>query len=113
MATADDEAYAYYADPKNQVPAGPGRSRTAKSTHVPIRFTPEMIADVKQLAEEDRKTVSSWVRDVVGAELDRRRPRWPQSYALKSSGQNWTIAASGDSTSQPATVATTMDAELV
>ncbi|UQX10261.1 hypothetical protein [Candidatus Mycobacterium methanotrophicum] len=111
MAAADDEACEYYADPKNQVPAGPGRSRTAKSTHVPIRFTPEMIADVKQLAEKDRKTVSTWVRDVVGAEVERRRPRWPQSVA-SSTGQNWTITASGDLTSQPSTVAT-KDAELV
>jgi hypothetical protein len=114
MAAADNEAYEYYADPKNQVPAGPGRSRTTKSTHVPIRFTPEMIADVKQLADKDRKTVSSWVRDVVAAEVKRRRPHWPQSVVSSTSSSNWTVVApSGAITSQPLTVPSMKTAELV
>ena len=112
MATSDDEAYEYYADPENLVPAGPGRRRKAKSTHVPIRFTPEMVAEVKQLAEVDRKTVSTWIRDVVSAEVERRRPRRPESRA-SSTGQNWIIVASGQFiSSQPSTVGP-RDAELV
>lgn len=72
MAMADDESmYEYYADPENRVPSGPGRRRASKplTTHVPIRFSPEVIAQVKQLADMDRKTVSSWIRDAVEVEL--------------------------------------------
>jgi predicted DNA-binding protein len=94
----DDEAmYEYYADPEHRVPAGPGRRRASKplSTHVPIRFSPEVIAEVKQLAEKDRKTVSSWIRDVVEAEVDRRRPREPHSFALAAAPPtiNWVRAS--------------------
>jgi hypothetical protein len=114
MAAADDEAYEYYADPKNRVPAGPGRSRTAKSTHVPIRFTPEMIADVKQLAEKDRKTVSSWIRDVVEEEVERRQPRIPRSIGISPrSVTHWLVStAVGIDSSRSSTVATTTDAAL-
>jgi hypothetical protein len=53
---------------------GRGRRRLAPtlSTHVPIRFTPEAIDAVKILAEADNKTVSSWIRDLVDAEIERR-----------------------------------------
>jgi hypothetical protein len=90
----DDEAmYEYYSDPEHRVAAGPGRRRTSKplSTHVPIRFSPEVITEVKQLAEKDRKTVSSWIRDVVEAEVERRRPREPHSFgcALAPPTINW------------------------
>lgn len=112
MAISDDEAYEYYANPENLVPAGPGRRRKAKSTHVPIRFTPEMVAEVKQLAEVDRKTVSTWIRDVVSAEVERRHPRRPESRA-SSTGQNWIIVASANRpTLEPATIGPE-DAELV
>lgn len=80
MAMSDDQSsYEYYADPDNRVPAGPVRRRASKplTTHVPIRFSPEVIAQVKKLADQDGKTVSSWVRDVVGAEVERRQPRVP------------------------------------
>jgi hypothetical protein len=74
MATADDEAYEYYADPKNQVPTGPGRSRKSQplTTHVPIRFSTEVIAAVKRLAEHDQRTVSSWIRLLVEQEIELR-----------------------------------------
>jgi len=76
---SDAEAYAHYADPDNRVPAGEGRRRRTKpmSSHVPIRFAPDVIAEVKDVAREDRKTVSSWIRDTVERELERRRPRYP------------------------------------
>jgi hypothetical protein len=82
MAMPDDESmFEYYADPDNRVAAGPGRRRATKplTTHVPIRFNPEVIAEVKQLAETDRKSVSTWIRDVVEAEIERRQPRIPES----------------------------------
>jgi hypothetical protein len=94
MAMADDESlYEYYADPDNRVPSGVGRRRASKplTTHVPIRFSPEVISDVKQLADTDRKTVSSWIRDVVEAEIERRRPRYPESVGFRASPvMHWT-----------------------
>jgi hypothetical protein len=107
---ADDESmHQHYADPDNRTPAGPGRRRAAQtlSTHVPIRFSAEVIGEVKQLADKDRKTVSSWIRDVVEAEVERRRPRWPHSVAFGTSNSNWTVAPSGAVTSEPSTVVIT------
>lgn len=99
MMMPDDESlYEFYADPDNRVPAGPSRRRASKplTTHVPIRFSPEVIAEVKQLADADRKTVSSWIRDVVEAEVERRRPRIPRSVGSDAVSVvvNWTV--SGD-----------------
>jgi predicted transcriptional regulator len=64
----------YYAKPENQVPAGPGRRRRSPrlTTHVPIRFSPDVIEVVKKLADTDRRTVSSWIRTVVDQEIERR-----------------------------------------
>jgi hypothetical protein len=74
---SDNIAYWHYADPENREPAGPGhrRGRTPKSSHVPVRFRPDVIGAVKYFADQDRKTVSAWIRDLVEDELDRRRPR--------------------------------------
>lgn len=71
----DEEAMEFYADPENQRTAGPGvrRSGPALSTHVRVRFSPEMIAAVKRFADEDHSTVSTWIRKVVAREIDRRR----------------------------------------
>lgn len=78
---SDADAYAYYADPENRTPTGEGRrrERPAMSSHIPVRFAPEVIAEVKYVAREDQKTVSSWIRDVVERELRRRRPQYPQT----------------------------------
>lgn len=70
----DEEAFNYYADPDNREPGGPGRRRKAsRSAHVPVRFHPNMIAEIKRFATKDRKTVSSWIRDLVERELELRR----------------------------------------
>lgn len=96
MAMPDDESmYEYYADPENRVPGGPGRRRASKplTTHVPIRFSPEVIAEVKRLADMDRKTVSSWIRDVVEEEVERRRPRIPRSVGSGAPPvAHWTVS---------------------
>jgi hypothetical protein len=39
---------------------------------VPIRFSAAVIERVKELAGEDGKTVSSWIRDLVDQEILRR-----------------------------------------
>jgi hypothetical protein len=84
MPMDEKEAFDYYAKEENQVPAGPARRRTSssgKSSHVPIRFLPETIAKVKVLAARERKTVSSWIRDLVEREVERRLPA-PRSEAF-------------------------------
>ena len=72
---SDEEMYRHYADPDNRVPAGePRRRNRGMSSHVPIRFRPEIIAEVKYVARNDGKTISSWIRELVERELERRRP---------------------------------------
>jgi hypothetical protein len=63
----------FYADPANQVPAGPAQRRKAPrrplTGHVPVRFDDKTIAAVKERAEEEGMTVSAWIRRVVAREL--------------------------------------------
>jgi hypothetical protein len=54
--------------------AGRRRKSSGLSSHVPVRFSPEAIQAVKRLADEDGLTVSSWIRSLVGRELERRVP---------------------------------------
>jgi hypothetical protein len=111
----DESMYEYYADPDNRVPTGPARRRASQplTTHVPIRFSPEVVAEVKQLADNDHKSVSSWIRDAVEGEIARRRPRVPRSIGLGTSNMSWTVAPSGavTGTSEPSTVPSTENLE--
>lgn len=63
----------FYADPANQVPAGPAQRRKAPrrplTGHVPVRFDDKTIAAVKERAEADGMTVSAWIRRLVAREL--------------------------------------------
>src|SRR5215831_8198040 len=67
-----------YADPAGRVPVGPPRRRQGQgkmlSGHVPVRFSPSVIAWVRALAAEDGLTVSAWIRSLVEREVDRRMP---------------------------------------
>jgi len=68
--TPDDE-HAFYALPENQEPQGPARRRRSKLTElVPVRFPPETLAEVRRLAGEDDRSVSSWIRRAVEHELE-------------------------------------------
>jgi predicted HicB family RNase H-like nuclease len=61
----------FYARPKNQEPQGPPRRRGSKLTEmVPVRFPPETLAEVRQRAEADDRSVSSWIRRAVEHELE-------------------------------------------
>lgn len=84
MPMNDEEAFAYFEDPEHQEPAGPGRHRSkrALSAHVPIRFRPDVIAKVRILAKQDGRTVSSWIRDLVEREIERRLPA-PRSEGMQ------------------------------
>ena len=86
MPMSDEEAYQHYADPDNREPTGRGgrRARRTMSSHVPVRFRPDVIAEVKRLAEEDGLTVSSWIRRLVEREIERRRRRIPQTGSIQT-----------------------------
>jgi hypothetical protein len=84
MPMSDEEAFIHYTDPEHQEPVGPARrrSRPGMTSHVPVRFHPDVIAKVKILAGRDRKTVSAWIRDLVEREIERRLPA-PRSEAVQ------------------------------
>lgn len=65
-----EEEYDYYAEPENQEPQGPARRRTSRLTAmVPVRFPPELLAEVRRRAEADERSLSSWIRRAVENEL--------------------------------------------
>ncbi|HRN29375.1 MAG TPA: Arc family DNA-binding protein [Terrimesophilobacter sp.] len=67
-----DEEHAYYADPENQVPVGPPvRRRKPLSDPVPVRFPEDLLVRVRDRAEADDRSVSSWIRRAVEHELER------------------------------------------
>jgi predicted HicB family RNase H-like nuclease len=67
-----DEEHEFYADPENQVPVGPAvRRRKRLSDPVPVRFPDELLQRVREKAEADDRSVSSWIRRAVEHELER------------------------------------------
>ena len=67
-----EEEHDFYAQPESQVPQGAARRRRSKLTElVPVRFPPETLAEVRRLAGEDDRSVSSWIRRAVEHELER------------------------------------------
>ena len=67
-----DEEHAYYADPANQVPAGPAvRRRKKLGEPIPVRFPDDLLTEVRRRAAEDDRSVSSWIRRAVEHELHR------------------------------------------
>jgi hypothetical protein len=70
------QAYEFYLDPDNQVPAGAGQRRQGRrlSATVPVRFPQEMIEAVRRFAGQDGVTVSTWIRRLVGKEIQHRQP---------------------------------------
>jgi hypothetical protein len=80
MSDRDAAAAEYYEDPAHRRLTGSPRKRPGQAprltTHVPVRFSATVIERVKELAAEDGKSVSSWIRDVVDREVLRReQPR--------------------------------------
>ena len=62
-----DEEYQFYARPENQQPQGPGRRRL--NATVPVRFTAELLEQVRSAAAAEDRSVSSWIRRAVEHEL--------------------------------------------
>lgn len=67
----DREAYEFYLDPEHRKASGPGRKRNGPrlSTMLPVRFTPEVIEAVREIAVREGVTVSSWIRRLVDREI--------------------------------------------
>lgn len=67
-----DEEYDFYADPQNQEPQGPPRRRAGRLTApIPVRFPPELLEEIRRRADQDDRSVSSWIRRAVEHELQR------------------------------------------
>lgn len=67
------EEHDFYAKPENQEPQGPPRRRRSRlSELVPVRFPPETLYEIRRRAEEDDRSVSSWIRRAVEHELGHR-----------------------------------------
>ncbi len=73
---SEAQAHEFYEDPEHLAAAGPGqrRERPMKTGMIPVRFAPDMIAAVKRFASQDGVTVSTWIRRLVGREIQRRQP---------------------------------------
>ena len=69
-----EQEHAFYADPDNQTPQGPPVRRRAKlGQPVPVRFSDELLQEVRNRAAADDRSVSNWIRRAVEHELARGR----------------------------------------
>lgn len=104
---SDQDAFEYYLDPEHQRLKGTPRRRPTGGVlteHVPIRFRPDVIARVRTLAEREGTTVSTWIRRVVEAAVDRQMPPVPETGPSGPRSGRWTSlseGASGVSTTSP------------
>ena len=65
-----EQEYDYYAEVDNQQPQGPPRRRRSRlSEMVPVRFTPELLDEIRRRAEADDRSLSSWIRRAAEHEL--------------------------------------------
>lgn len=65
-----EEEHAFYSNPENLTPQGPGRRRKQRLTElVPVRFPPDVLEQVRAAAKADDRSVSSWIRQAVNREL--------------------------------------------
>ena len=69
---AAEQEYDFFAQAANQVPQGPPRRRSRRlSAPVPVRFSPEVLQRIRERADADDRSVSSWIRRAVENELGR------------------------------------------
>ena len=65
-----EEEHSFYAESANQVPTGPPvRRRPRLSEPVPVRSPETLLAEVRERAAADDRSVSSWIRRAVEHEL--------------------------------------------
>ncbi len=81
-----EQEYDYYAEPDNQQPQGPPRRRQSRlSEMVPVRFPPELLAEIRRHAEADDRSLSSWIRRAAEHEIRTASPgrwRWRSSWGM-------------------------------
>lgn len=66
-----EQEYNYYAEADNQQPQGPPRRRQSRlSEMVPVRFSPELLEEIRRRAEVDDRSLSSWIRRAAEHELN-------------------------------------------
>lgn len=66
------EEHDFYAKSENQEPQGPARRRRGRLTEVvPVRFPEDTLEELRDRAEADDRSVSSWIRRAVEHELRR------------------------------------------
>lgn len=76
---SDAGAFAYYDDPENRRPAPDAEvrrrrplSRKVLDNHVPVRFSADTIAQIREVAAAEGLSVSAWIRRLVDRELARQ-----------------------------------------
>ena len=68
------EEYELYKDSEYQRPQGSARKRKAKLTEmIPVRFSRDVLDEVRRLADADDRSTSAWIRRAVERELERQR----------------------------------------
>lgn len=73
----DQDVYSYYDDDENVAVEGPAVAPTRRaklSSHLPVRFSPTVLASARAFAAEDGLSISAWVRWLVEKEVMRRTP---------------------------------------
>lgn len=67
-----DEEYEFYCRIENQEPQDEPRRRSRRLTApIPVRFSPELLEEIKRRAAADDRSVSAWIRRAVEHELSR------------------------------------------
>lgn len=86
MPIDDEQEASHFDDSANREAAGASHkppSRQRLSSHVPIRFDPLTASKVKLIADGDGKSVSAWIRDLVGKEVRLRMPSGAETLAFR------------------------------
>ena len=93
------EEYEFYAQPENQMPQGPGRRRKAAMTAmVPVRLPEDILSQIRDLAEREDRSVSSWIRRAVKHELERQETNSSTGddlHVVPNRTGGWDIVGSG------------------
>ncbi|MGP9722720.1 YlcI/YnfO family protein [Corynebacterium sp. AOP40-9SA-29] len=67
-----EQEHEFYSRPENQEPQGPPVRRKSKyGAPVPVRFPQPLLDRIRDAAEKDDRSVSSWIRRAAEHELDR------------------------------------------
>lgn len=88
--TDDKDVYSYYDNEaafESDGPAVAPKRRARLSSHLPVRFAPDVLAAAKRFAVMDGVSISTWVRRLVEREVTRRSAPTTQA----SPGLRWVL----------------------